>query len=119
MRRTVAAFSILASVTSAALLLASDGSTHIQSVPAPPTHFAATSPVVGQVYLTWTLVPGATRYEVSQDGIVIGHALTTNDTSLLSFGLPTTVQFAWDIRACNDSGCGAWHGAVFKKADGA
>jgi len=87
-----------------------------------PLSFAASSPAVGQVLLSWGAVANSTRFEVSvnfgNSGGPVLQTLPANSSITLVTGLSPGTSYHWFVRACNDAGCSAWTGPIGQTPDG-
>jgi hypothetical protein len=95
------------------------------SSPTPPAvapgNLVVLSPTPGTVVLSWTdNFLDETRFEIvefAQFGGVV-RTVAANETIAIISGLGSGVSYHWDIRACNQLGCGPLHGVIGKTPDG-
>jgi hypothetical protein len=81
--------------------------------PPVPATLVASSPAVGQVYLTWADTPNETRYEIAQDDSrTVVRSVGADVTNTLFTGLNAGISYHWYLRACNAAGCSAWYGPI-------
>ncbi len=87
--------------------------------PQSPVTLVASSPRPGTVVLEWSdNSPDESRFEARRFDAVVG-SFSANVTRAAFNGLDAGTNYHWDVRACNASGCSAWHGVVGRTPDGA
>jgi chitinase len=78
------------------------------SAPAPPRGLAAVADGPTHIVVSWSLVEGATTYDLQVDG----QAVTGVASPYLHKGLAPASTHVYRVRACNDAGAGSWSDAV-------